>query len=235
MNAATFSFYGQTVAVLGGGSGIGRAVADAAAAAGARVYVLGRSAQSEADREGIQADMTDSRALARAFADIGRIDHLVLTAGARVGAPALAELSEEALRQTFDVKLFGSLLAVREALPYLTERASVTFTSGLLARKFSSGGLLKSTVNAALEAAAKNLAKELAPRRVNVVSPGVVDTELWGEAGSAARQATLARIGQGLPVGRVGQPRELAQAYLLAMANGFISGAVLDVEGGALL
>ena len=139
------------------------------------------------------------------------------------------------MRQTFDVKLFGSLLAVREALPYLTERASVTFTSGLLARKYSSGGLLKSTVNAALEAAAKNLAKELAPRRVNVVSPGVVDTELWGEAGSAARQATLARIGQALPVGRVGQPPELAQAYLLAMTNGFISGSVLDVEGGALL
>lgn len=83
MSAADFSFHGQVVAVLGGGSGIGRAVADAAVAAGARVYVLGRSAQSEADREGIQADITDSRALARAFADIGRIDHLVLTAGAR--------------------------------------------------------------------------------------------------------------------------------------------------------
>ena len=82
MNAADFSFHGQVVVVLGGGSGIGRAVADAAVAAGARVYVLGRSAQSEADREGIQADITDSRALA-GLADIGRIDHLVLTAGAR--------------------------------------------------------------------------------------------------------------------------------------------------------
>ncbi|UGA37239.1 SDR family NAD(P)-dependent oxidoreductase [Chromobacterium haemolyticum] len=83
MNAAAFSFHGQTVAVLGGGSGIGRAVADAAVAAGARVYVLGRTVQSEEDREGIQADMTDSLTLARAFADTGRIDHLVLTAGAR--------------------------------------------------------------------------------------------------------------------------------------------------------
>ena len=84
-----------------------------------------------------------------------------------------------------------------------------------------------------MEAAAKNLAKELAPRRVNVISPGVVDTEVWGAP--ADRQAMLARIGSGLPVGRVGTPEDLAEGYLLAMNNGFMTGAIIDIEGGGLL
>ena len=138
------------------------------------------------------------------------------------------------MRQTFDVKLFGSLLALREALPYLAERASVTFTSGLLARKFSSGGLLKSTVNAALEAAARIWpGAGAAPRQRGQPRRGGHRAMGRGRLGRASGDAGPHRPGP--PVGRVGQPWELAQAYLLAMANGFITGAVLDVEGGALL
>jgi|SRR5450830_82983 len=229
------SLKAQQVVVIGGTSGIGREVAKAAAQRGAIVTVIGRSAKASGDIRAAVADVTDSAALATAFAAIGKIDHLVLTAGARVGSPKLAELKREELQLAFNVKLFGSLFAIQAALPYLTPNASVTLTSGLLSRKFGAGGLLKSTLNAAVEATAKNLAKELAPRRVNVVSPGVIDTELWGEAGAESRVAAMARIGQSLPVGRVGTPQDVAQAYLLAMENGFVSGAVIDVEGGGLL
>ena len=225
----------RNVVVVGGGSGIGRAVAQEAADAGAQVYVLGRSPAASGPWQSLQADVTDSASLDAAFAEIGRIDHLVLTAGARVGSPALAAVEWADFERAFNVKLFGAVLAVRQALPYLSADASVTFTSGLLSRKYGAGGLLKSTVNAALEAAAKNLAKELAPRRVNVVSPGVVDTELWGPDGAESRQAAMARIAAGLPLGRVGQPQDLAQAYLFAMGNAFLTGAVLDVDGGGLL
>ncbi|OHX11628.1 SDR family oxidoreductase [Chromobacterium sphagni] len=225
----------RNVAVLGGGSGIGRAVAEEAAAAGALVFVLGRSLAVSGPWQALRADVTDIASLSAAFAEIGRIDHLVLTAGARVGSPRLEEATRADFEQTFGVKLFGNLLAVQQARPYLAADASVTFTSGLLSRKYGAGGLLKSTVNAALEAAAKNLAKELAPRRVNVVSPGVVDTELWGPAGAEKRQAAMARIAADLPLGRVGRPQDLAQAYLFAMGNAFLTGAVLDVDGGGLL
>ncbi|GAB3252305.1 SDR family oxidoreductase [Chitinimonas naiadis] len=225
----------KRVVVIGGTSGIGRAVALAAREQGAEVIVLGRSAQAGKGLLGVVADIADPARLKAAFAEIGQVDHLVITAGARVGSPKLPELTTMELTLAYEVKLFGALYAIQAALPYLAPQASITLTSGLLSRKFGAGGLLKSPLNAAVEATGKSLAKELAPRRVNVVSPGVVDTELWGEVGAENRTAAMARIGAGLPVGRVGQPEDVAQVYLLAMQNGFMTGAVLDVEGGGLL
>jgi NAD(P)-dependent dehydrogenase (short-subunit alcohol dehydrogenase family) len=111
----------------------------------------------------------------------------------------------------------------------------VTLTSGQVSRKYGVGSLLKGSLNAAVDASAKHLAKELAPRRVNVVSPGVVDTDLWGEPSSEGLTALMARVSAALPAGRVGELRELAAAYLYAMTNGFVTGAVLDVDGGGLL
>ena len=226
----------QSVVVLGGTAGIGQAVARAALAAGARVTVLGRSAKTDGDVNGIAVDANDTATLASALAQAavgGKIDHLVITIGSRTSPPPFASLQRADLEQGFGTKLFAALMAVQAALPHLAERASITLTSGLLSRKATATGLLRGSINAAVEAAAKNLAKELAPRRVNVVSPGVVDTEVWGAP--ADRQAMLARIGSGLPVGRVGTPDDLAQGYLLAMTNGFMTGAIIDIEGGGLL
>lgn len=221
----TSSLQGRHVVVVGGSSGIGQAVVTAAQAAGARVTVLGRSSA-------MACDLGSTDSVNQAFARVDTLDHLVITAGARVGSPSLDQLRDAELLQAYDIKLFGALRAIRAALPRLAPRASITLTSGLLARKPSAGGLLKGSVNAAVEAAARQLAKELAPRRVNVVSPGVVDTALWG---GPERDATLARIGSGLPVQRVGQAEDLAQAYLLAMRNDFMTGSVIDVDGGGLL
>ena len=222
--------------VLGGTAGIGQAVARAAAAAGARVTVLGRSAKTDGSIHGIAVDANDTASLGSALvqaADGGKIDHLVITIGSRTSPPPVASLQRADLEQGFGTKLFAALMAVQAALPHLAERASITLTSGLLSRKPTATGLLRASINAAVEAAAKNLAKELAPRRVNVVSPGVVDTEVWGAP--ADREAMLARIGSGLPVGRVGTPEDLAQGYLLAMTNGFMAGAIIDIDGGGLL
>lgn len=228
MNTTPLRFDGQHVVVVGGSSGIGRAVAAAAEAAGARVTALGRHTP-------IACDLTDDASVVQAFQRTGAIDHLVLTPGARVGSPRLDQLTDAELLAAYQVKLFGSLRALRAALPVLSPTASITLTSGQLARKPSPGGLLKGSLNAAVDAAGRQLAKELAPRRVNVVSPGAIDTPLWGADGDAARAATLARVGGALPVGRVGRPDELAQAYLLAMATGFMTGSVIDVDGGGLL
>ena len=229
----------QSVVVLGGTAGIGQGVARAALSAGARVTVLGRSAKTEDGIAGIAVDANDTASLASALAQAaklspsGKIDHLVITIGSRSSPPPFASLQRSDLEQGFGTKLFAALMAVQAALPHLAERASITLTSGLLSRKPTATGLLRASINAAVEAAGKNLAKELAPRRVNVVSPGVVDTEVWGA--QADRQAMLARIGSGLPVGRVGTPEDLAHGYLLAMTNGFMTGAIIDIEGGGLL
>jgi uncharacterized protein YjiS (DUF1127 family) len=97
------------------------------------------------------------------------------------------------------------------------------------------GTVVKGALNGAVDTAGRHLARELAPRRVNVVSPGVVDTSLWGEAWSEARNPFIARVAPTLPAGRVGRLEELARAYLFLMTNGFVTGSVLDVDGGRLL
>lgn len=226
---------GQTVVVIGASSGLGHAVADLAHRQGARVVGFSRTGAAPDGVRGVAVDATDSAALAAAFGTVGGIDHLVHTAGARIPSTPLPKLADDALLQAFTPKLFSAISAVRLALPHLAERASITLTSGQVSRKYGTGSLVKGALNAAVEAAGRHLAKELAPRRVNVISPGVVDTALWGEAGGEARTAFLAKISAGLPVGRVAQPPELAQAYLFAMTNGFANGAVIDVDGGGLL
>lgn len=226
---------GQSVVVVGAGTGIGWAVAELAAQAGARTFALSRSANAPEGVEAIAADVTDAASIDAAFSRIGQIHHIAYTAWSRQGAPPLETLTREHLQQTFDAKLFGALHAIRVALPYLDWAASITFTSGQVSRKYGVGSLLKGTVNAAVDAAGKHLAKELAPRRVNVISPGVTDTSQWGEPGSPKRQETLARVSAALPVKRVATPAELASAYLFVMTNPFVTGAVIDVDGGGLL
>jgi NAD(P)-dependent dehydrogenase (short-subunit alcohol dehydrogenase family) len=227
-----------TVVVIGGLSGIGRAVAERAAAEGARVIALGRRA-APADWpkhiEAAQLDISDDAAVERFFSQLGALDHLVVTSGPVIASAKLADLDMNAAKDAFDVKVFGQMRAAKHAARYIAKTGSITLTSGLLARKAVPGGLVKAAMNAAIEIMGKTLAKELAPVRVNVVSPGMVETGMWGDMSEADRQAMAARAGSGLPVGRVGQASDLAQAYWLVMTNGFMTGAVVDVDGGGLL
>jgi NAD(P)-dependent dehydrogenase (short-subunit alcohol dehydrogenase family) len=226
---------GQKIVILGGSSGIGFAVAERAIERGAAVFAVSRSGTAPISATGVRVDLSDRDALGAAFARIGRIDHLAHTVGLRFGATPVASLDAALPAAAFEAKLFSALHAVRLALPFLAPTASITFTSGQVSRKYGAGSAIKGALNAAVDTAGRHLAKELAPRRVNVVSPGVVDTSLWGEPGSDARTALIARVASSLPVGRVGRPEELAQAYLFLMSNGYITGSVLDVDGGGLL
>lgn len=226
------------VVVIGGLSGIGRAVAEQAAAAGAHVIVAGRRA-APADFPGAitaeQVDISDDTSVAALFERIGAFDHLVVTAGPVIGSAKLADLDIDDAMAAFNVKFFGQMRVAQRALGSIRRSGSITLTSGLLARKASAGSLVKATMNAATEIMAKTLAKELAPLRVNVVSPGMVETGMWGDMSETDRKAMAARAGAHLPVGRVGQGSDLAQAYLMLMQNGFMTGSVVDVDGGGLL
>ena len=180
-------------------------------------------------------DVTDATSLQRLFESVGRFDHLVYTSGPSVRAKTLVETDLTEAQENFDVKLWGALRAIQRALPYLDEHASISLTSGQLGRKLASGQFIKTGINAATEALGKQLAKELAPRRVNVISPGVIDTPAYAGLAEEQRLAMFAKAGGALPVGRVGQADEVAAGYVLAMENGFMTGAVIDIDGGGLL
>src|SRR5471032_638470 len=228
---------GKTIIVIGGSSGIGSAVAKQAVARGAQVVLGGRRLSSTVENgvRSEQVDVTDAASLQRLFETVGPFDHLVYTAGPAVQAKALIETDLNLAQDNFNVKLWGSLRAIQQALPFLDERGSITLTSGQLGRKTVAGQFIKTGINAATEALGKQLAKELAPRRVNVISPGVIDTEAYAGLSEEQRLAMFAKAGGALPVGRVGQAEEVAAGYVLAMENGFVTGAVIDIDGGGLL
>jgi NAD(P)-dependent dehydrogenase (short-subunit alcohol dehydrogenase family) len=228
---------GKTIIVIGGSSGIGAAVAKQAVARGAHVVLAGRRLSSTVENgvRSEQVDVTDAASLQRLFETVGPFDHLVYTAGPAVQAKPLIETDLALAQDNFNVKLWGSLRAIQLALPFLDERGSITLTSGQLGRKTVAGQFIKTGINAATEALGKQLAKELAPRRVNVVSPGVIDTEAYAGLSEEQRLAMFAKAGGALPVGRVGQAEEVAAGYVLAMENGFITASVIDVDGGGLL
>ncbi|WP_170573616.1 SDR family oxidoreductase [Ruegeria atlantica] len=127
-------------------------------------------------------------------------------------------------------------MTARQALPALSAGGSFTFFSGVLSRRPSAGATGLGAVNAAVEALTKGLALELSGRaRVNCISPGMVATEAYAAMPDEARDEMYAQVGTSLPVGRVGVAEEVAQAVILAMTNDFLTGAVLDVDGGHLI
>lgn len=228
---------GKTVVVIGGSSGIGAAVAEQARSRGAQVVLAGRRLSS-ALHNGLRSDpvdVTDNASLQRLFESVGRFDHLVYTAGPAVQAKNLQDTDLQLAQDNFNVKLWGALRAIQLALPFLDEHGSIVLTSGQLGRKLVPGQFIKIGINAATEALGKQLAKELAPRRVNVVSPGVIDTPAYAGLSEDQREAMYAKVGQALPVGRVGQAYEVAAGYVLAMENAFMTGSVIDIDGGGLL
>lgn len=129
-------------------------------------------------------------------------------------------------------KFWGPIYLLRHFQSSLSKDASVTLFSGSAAYKASVGASIVAALNASLDGFARTLALELAPVRVNVVSPGVVDSPVWNFLPEHARSNALASIGAGLPIGRVGTVDELADAALFVMGNGFTTGTVLQIDGG---
>ncbi|MGO1071172.1 SDR family oxidoreductase [Lysobacter sp. CA199] len=233
--------------VIGAQSGIGRAVsARLSRRRGELILACGDLDRLEESAETLrplakspiqthQAQLEDRDSLRRLFDRTGQIDHLVIAASAPAPGRPLAELDLEEVRLAFERKLWGSIQAVQLVLPYLSSHGSVTLTSGIVARKATPGALARTVINAALEASVKVMARELAPMRVNAVSPGLTDGDGYSGVEPFALMSMLARAGEQLPVGRVGRADEIASAYLFAIDNAFVTGTVIDVDGGALI
>ena len=234
---------GTHVAVVGGSGGIGLASARLAEAGGARVTIGGRSRErldaalgslGEGAR-GLVVDATDAASLRRFYAEAGPLDHLVLTMTRRGGAGPAAELAEADLAGAFAGKPIAHLHALALALPTLAERGSVVLVTAASAQAALPGTVGLAAVNGALEAAVPPLAVELAPRRVNAVSPGVIATEWWDEVPEADRQALFATYAEQTPVRRIGTAEDVAAAIVSLLENGFVTGVVLPCDGGLRL
>jgi NAD(P)-dependent dehydrogenase (short-subunit alcohol dehydrogenase family) len=230
----------QAVVVFGGSSGIGEAVAAASSTAGARVLIVGRdparlreaAGRVRGDVETAVADAGDRAAVERVF-DGREVDHLVLCVTGRKGAGAFRDLDLADLGEALEAKTLAQLRCAQAAASRV--RGSITFVTAGSARSVIRGTAGLAVVNGALECAVPILALELAPVRVNAVSPGIIETAWWSEIPAQARADAFRAAAATLPVGRIGRPDEVAALILSLMHNGFITGSVFEVDGGGHL
>jgi NAD(P)-dependent dehydrogenase (short-subunit alcohol dehydrogenase family) len=233
---------GRKALVLGGTSGIGLATARQLQEGGARVVALSRSADRVqharsvlgADAEVRSLDVLDRRAMAETFADLAPFDILVnaATGGDRAVGPFLS-MDLDGFQGSFR-KLWGYVNSVHLGAPHLGADGCIVLVSGSPARKCAPGMSAISTVGNAVEGFVRAVAPELAPRRINVVAPGIIDTPMFAASG-ADRDLFLERATANNVIKRAGTPDEVAMAILFAIRNDFVTGTTIDVDGGALL
>lgn len=232
----------RIVVVFGGTSGIGLAAAIQAKAAGAKVIVIGNDperARQAANAHGFEgwraADVTRSETIYNVLADIPRVDHLVLLAGTFVAAKVL-DGDIDYLRRAFDERMWASVHAIRALGDRLSRDGSITFISGSLAdRPNAQGTAVLAAASVAMEALARGLALELAPIRVNTLSPGQIETPLLDKVLGDARETVVAAMRRAAPLQRLGTADEAGAAAVFLMTNGWMNGTTLHVDGGVRL
>jgi NAD(P)-dependent dehydrogenase (short-subunit alcohol dehydrogenase family) len=228
----------QTVLVVGRGSGLARAVVLAALDAGARVVAAGRDQErldaayaGEAGVSTERVDLTDEDSIAALGPRLGSVDHVVSTASARARG-RLADLDRDAIRLSFDTKVIGPLMLAKHLAPRMNQGGSFVIFSGVAAAKIAVGTMGVAITNAAADTLARSLALELAPLRVNAISPGVIDTGAWDALGQQAKADYFAAHRASNPARRIGTADDIATAVLFALTNTFLTGQTLHVDGG---
>jgi NAD(P)-dependent dehydrogenase (short-subunit alcohol dehydrogenase family) len=231
------------VVVIGGSSGMGLSVAEKLLAAGAEVVIAGRSEERlQAARatlgmgrvEVAVMDIGEQSEVKAVFARVGRLNHVVVTAADLPYGPVV-KLTESDVMRAVRSKLLGPLFVAQESAESIEPGGSVTFISGIAARRPMRGGSMAAALNSGLEGLVRALAIELAPIRVNAVSPGWTETPIWdGMAGMTAerKRELWTAMAARLPSGRIGKPEDIADAVIFLMNNRFTTGTVLDVDGG---
>jgi NAD(P)-dependent dehydrogenase (short-subunit alcohol dehydrogenase family) len=228
---------GSRVLVVGRGSGIARAVTLLARAEGAEVVVAGRdraklaAAYDDPDITAEAVDISDDASISALAGRIGTLDHVVSTASARARG-ALPDLERASLQQSLDTKVLGPVMLAKYLAPQVHPDGSFVLFSGVNAFKVNVGYLGVAITNGAVDFLTRSLAVELAPIRVNAISPGVIDTGAWDPMGDEGKQAFFEHVSATNPAGRIGTVDDVAKAVLFAMTNTFMTGVMLKIDGG---
>jgi NAD(P)-dependent dehydrogenase (short-subunit alcohol dehydrogenase family) len=230
------------VLVIGGGSGIGFALAQKAISAGASVLIGGRNEDRLAnavDELGAAAsygrvDTADKTSIRAFFAAAGRFQHL-FTPAATYGLGPIDQIDDDNAESPFRSKFWGQYWAVRDALPYIDQAGSITLMAGAAGARPLKGASAYAACNSAIEGLGRALAVELAPVRVNTVSPGTIDGHLWRQRPEPLREAAFSHYRQAALAGRPGTEDEVADAVLFLMRNRFMTGSVIYPDGGYAL
>jgi NAD(P)-dependent dehydrogenase (short-subunit alcohol dehydrogenase family) len=233
----------KRVVVAGGSSGIGFATALAAANQGAEVIIASRNAervtaalaQLPSSAQGQSVDFTDEAQIKSWFEKIGPFDHLVYTAGEALQLGALAETDVETARQAFEVRYWGAFKTVKHGHALIRKGGSIVLTTGIASLRPNKGWTVPSSTLGAMESLTRALAVELAPLRVNTVSPGIVRTPLWDNMSESDREAMYSHFAAALPTGYIGEAEDIAETYLYLMQERFSTGQIIVVDGGGVL
>jgi NAD(P)-dependent dehydrogenase (short-subunit alcohol dehydrogenase family) len=236
---------GCKVVVIGGSAGMGLATAEMAIDQGAEVAIAARgqerldaAAKSLSARAGRPVlarslSVEDRAAVAQLLADCAPFDHLVLP-GSTVRPVLYDDLNEQEGQDAFASKFWGPFWAAFDARKHLRKGGSVVFFTGVAAKRPVKGYVMGACINGALNAGSRSLALEFGQLglRVNTIAPGLVDTPLQDILHAHDKEERYAEYGARLPVGRVGKAEECALGALYLMANGFVTGQVIGIDGG---
>jgi len=233
----------QKIVIIGASQGMGYSTAKLLASNGNELIIASKTKEKiekAANEIGGKTrakllDFTDELAVKNFFTGIGVFDHLVLIGAGLPAWGKFTQFESQALKDAFNTKFFGYYYSAKHAIPNLRKDGSIVMVIGGAARKAIPGSAGLAAVNGAILAMGKTMAAELAPLRVNIISPGIVDTPAYNWMNEEQKQAFFKQMGGRLPVGRIGKSEEIAQVIETVLGNEFITGAVIDIDGGGSL
>lgn len=232
------SFNDAVVVIVGGTSGIGLATAAMVQDAGAQVTIVGRDEgrlaaalqQLGGRARGTTLDVADEGAVKDLFESFEQVDHAVMLAGTHA-AGEIVDVDTTTLREPVENRLWGALYVCKYAAPRMTD-GSITICTGAGVGRPRRGAAIVAAAAGGSEMLARAVALEIAPVRVNIIRPGIVDTPLLDRMVGANRDAALTSMAKRIPLGRVAEPDEIAHAILFLMSNTYVTGSTLTIDGG---
>ncbi|WP_321495140.1 SDR family oxidoreductase [uncultured Desulfobacter sp.] len=224
----------KRILIVGGSSGIGLAVAKQACKAGGKLIIASRNAAEKyedlitAVGHGIEAhsfDVASEKQTAAALKKIGEIDHLVITSRPQITPALFVETDIKQAKEAFETKFWGQYQLIQKAHSHIRQNGSIVMTTGIAGEKIFKNFSTMTIINSATETFCRLLAMELAPIRVNVVSPGFV----------SPKPLEVEQYAEQFPAGRLASPDEVADAYIYLMKNSYTTGRSVVIDGGAML